>query len=83
MEIVNIHEAKSQLSKLLRRVAEGEDIVIARSGVPIARLTRVEAPEKAPRRRIGFMAGEIEVPDDFDRMCEREITAMFEGSEES
>lgn len=65
MHIVNIHEAKTQLSRLLEEVESGEEVVIARAGQPIARLSRY----RAPRRKIsppGGMAGEIWMADDFD-----------------
>ena len=60
--IVNIHEAKTHLSRLLQEVAEGGEVVIARAGEPIARLVPVQRAE----REFGAAAGLIEVPDDFD-----------------
>ena len=75
MTRVNIHEAKTQLSRLLERVARGEEIVIARAGKPVARLV----PWTAPRPRVlGLFAGEIEIADDFDELPE-DIQAAFEG----
>lgn len=64
-ETVNIHEAKSQLSKLLERVQRGEEIVIARAGTPVARLARY-TPPKRKMARPGMMEGEIWIADDFD-----------------
>jgi len=61
---VNIHEAKTHFSKLLQRVEEGEEIVIARAGKPVAKLCRYEEPRKP--RRGGFMKGEIWLADDWD-----------------
>jgi prevent-host-death family protein len=75
---VNIHEAKTRLSQLLARVEEGEEFVIARSGKPIARVTRIEH-ETQPKRRLGFMKGAFTVPDDFDTMMQDEIEALFLG----
>jgi prevent-host-death family protein len=75
MVIVNIHEAKTQLSKLVDRAAKGESFVIAKAGKPLVKVVALDAP-KAPRR-LGFMAGEIDVPEDFDRMGEDEIAALF------
>lgn len=75
MVTVNIHEAKTQLSRLVDRAAKGEPFVIAKAGKPLVRVTPVEAPAKV--RRLGFLAGEIEVPADFDRMGEVEIEALF------
>lgn len=60
---VGIHEAKTQLSKLLRRVAAGEEVVIARGGTPVARLVPVEA---ARARSVGHDRGLFDLPDDFD-----------------
>lgn len=75
MVTVNIHEAKTQLSRLVDEAAKGETVVIAKSGKPMVRVSAVDAP-KAPRR-LGFLAGEISVPDDFDRMGAAEIAALF------
>ena len=75
MVTVNIHEAKTQLSKLVDREANGEPFVIARAGRPLVKVTALEAPS-APRR-LGFLAGEISVPDDFNRLGADEIEALF------
>lgn len=75
MRTVNIHEAKTQLSKLVDRAAKGEPFVIAKAGKPLVKVVALDAP--AVPRRLGFMAGEIEVPDDFNRMGEDEIAALF------
>ena len=78
MLVVNIHEAKTQISKLVDRAANGEPFVIAKAGKPLVKVVALDAP--AAPRRLGFLAGEIAVPDDFDRMGEAEIAAQF-GSE--
>ncbi|MDQ1347113.1 MAG: hypothetical protein QG573_482 [Acidobacteriota bacterium] len=75
MVTVNIHEAKTQLSKLVEQVVQGETLVIARAGKPLVKVTALSAPP-APRR-LGFLAGEIAVPDDFDRMGGVEIASLF------
>lgn len=75
MNTVNIHEAKTHLSRLLDRAANGESFVIAKAGKPLVKVTPIDAP--AEPRRLGFLEGEIEVPHDFDRMGEREIAALF------
>ena len=75
MVTVNIHEAKTQLSKLVDQAAKGESFVIAKAGKPLVKVTALEAPT-APKR-LGFLQGEIAVPDDFDRMGEAEIEALF------
>ena len=75
MVTVNIHEAKTQLSKLVDRAAKGEAFVIAKAGKPLVKVAALAAP-RAPRR-LGFLTGEIAVPKDFDRMGEAEIAALF------
>lgn len=80
-ETVNIHEAKTHLSRLLDKASRGEPVVIARAGKPIARLTRVDAPAPAAAGRIGFLKGQVNVPDDFDRMGEEAISDAFEGDD--
>ena len=72
---VNIHRAKTQLSKLVERAAKGETFIIAKAGKPLVKVAAIDAPS-APRR-LGFLAGEIEVPKDFDRMGAAEIAALF------
>ena len=79
MKTVNIHEAKTQLSKLLEEVAKGESFIIAKAGKPVARVTAVNAPVGSQVRRLGFLAGQISVPDDFDEMGRNEIERMFDG----
>ncbi len=75
MLTVNIHEAKTQLSKLVDRAAKGESVVIAKAGRPLVKVTALAAPPQP--QRLGFLAGEIAVPEDFDRMGEAEIAALF------
>jgi prevent-host-death family protein len=79
MKTVNIHEAKTQLSKLIEEASRGESFVIAKAGKPIVRVTALSAPVGAETRRLGFMAGQISVPDDFDRMGSGEIERLFGG----
>lgn len=79
MTTVNIHEAKTHLSRLLERVAAGETVIIARAGEPIAKVSPLEAT--TPPRRLGFLAGEFRIPRDFDRMGEEEINALFSYTE--
>jgi prevent-host-death family protein len=74
---VNIHEAKTHLSRLLLRVAGGEEITIARAGVPVARLVAVEPP-RTPRP-MGMFRGQFKVPEDFDAPLPDEVLALFEG----
>jgi len=78
MEQINIHAAKTQLSALVERAAAGEPFIIAKAGRPLVTVSPYKSVEPLPR--IGFMKGQISIPDDFDRMGEQEIAAMFEGS---
>lgn len=81
METVNIHDAKTNLSRLIAKAVAGEPFIIAKAGKP---LVKVEAlvPQPPPhKRRIGFMAGEGSVPDDFDTMMQGEIEEMFYGGD--
>ncbi|HXC13005.1 MAG TPA: type II toxin-antitoxin system prevent-host-death family antitoxin [Stellaceae bacterium] len=77
MRIVNIHAAKTQLSRLVDAAASGEEIIIARSGKPIARLGPLAAPR--PRRRLGILAGKLVLPEDFDAPLPAEVLDAFEG----
>lgn len=78
MRTVNIHEAKTQLSRLVNEAADGESFVIAKAGKPLVRVSSLDAPI-APKR-LGFLSGEIAVPDDFDRMGATEIETLFGGA---
>ena len=77
MQTVNIHAAKTHLSRLIEAVAAGEEVVITKAGKPLARLAPIEAA--APRRRLGSLAGQFLVPDDFDDPLPSEILNAFEG----
>ncbi|AFZ36332.1 prevent-host-death family protein [Stanieria cyanosphaera PCC 7437] len=79
MEIVNIHQAKTQLSKLLTRVALGEEFVIANRGVPVAKLSPYQKTITTPRTP-GRLAGQIEIAENFDEVDEH-ILRLFEGEE--
>ena len=68
MRTINIHQAKTHLSWLIQRAISGEPFIIAKAGKPMVRVTAVGAPEENATRRTGFLAGEIAVPEDFDRM---------------
>jgi prevent-host-death family protein len=68
MLIVNIHQAKTHFSRLLDRAAKGEPFIIAKAGKPLVKVVPFDTPEPGLVRRLGFMAGEIAVPDDFDRV---------------
>ncbi len=79
MRTFNMHEAKTHLSRLVEAAANGEPFIIARAGKPVVKVVAVEAPGPGATRRVGFMAGKISVPKDFDRMGSEEIEALFEG----
>jgi prevent-host-death family protein len=76
---VNIHQAKTHLSRLLQRVAGGEEVTIARAGVPVARLVAVE-PDKG-KRPLGFARDQLWIADDFDAPLPHELLAAFYGGE--
>lgn len=79
MQIVNIHEAKTNLSKLIALAGQGEPFVIAKAGKPLVTVTAIRPAESEPRSRLGFMKGTLRVPDDFDRMGGDGVAALFEA----
>lgn len=79
MHTVNIHEAETHLSRLVEQAAKGEPFVIAKAGKPLVKVMAWDAPAAGQSRRLGFLAGEITVPDDFDRMGREAIEHMFGG----
>ncbi|MCB8876341.1 type II toxin-antitoxin system Phd/YefM family antitoxin [Acidisoma silvae] len=80
MRTVNIHDAKTHLSRLIEETLEhGEGFVIAKAGRPVVRVIPVTAPETPQIRRLGFLAGHIEVPDDFDAIGQSDIADLFAG----
>ena len=82
MRQVNIHEAKTHLSRLADEAGAGETIILAKAGKPVAKLVPLEDRDaKKPRRKLGSLDGKYNIPDDFDTMFQDEIIAMFEGRE--
>ncbi len=81
MQTFNIHQAKTQLSRLVELAAKGESFVIAKAGKPMVKVVALDAPEPSQRKRIGFLAGQITVPDadTFNALGSEEIAAMFSG----
>lgn len=79
MQTVNIHEAKTQLSRLIALAGQGEPFIIAKAGKPLVKVAAINAPNGQQRRRLGFMTGTMAVPDDFDRMGGDNIAALFAG----
>lgn len=81
MNIVNIHEAKTHLSRLVENAAKGEPFIIAKAGRPMVKVMPLEAEERKTSSRLGFMRGEFTVPDDFNTMGADEIERMFHAEE--
>ena len=77
MKKVNIYEAKTRLSQLVEEAAAGRDVVIARAGRPVARLTRLVGSTR--KRRLGLLNGRFRIPDDFNRPLPDEVLRAFEG----
>ena len=72
-----MHEAKTQLSRLVDKAAKGEPFVIAKAGKPLVKVAALDVADAPVRKRLGFLAGRINVPDDFDRMGEAHIAGLF------
>lgn len=79
MLTVNIHDAKTQLSRLVEQAANGEAFIIAKAGKPMVKVIPLEPAEAGTASRVGFMAGEFSVPEDFDQMGSGEIEDIFTG----
>lgn len=82
MKTVDLRGTGTHLSRLIERAAKGEPFVIAKAGKPLVKVVPIDAPAEGAVRRLGFMAGQLEVPDDFDRMGSAEIEALFGGRRE-
>ena len=78
MKSVNMHEAKTHLSRLVEEAANGKPFIIARNGHAMVKVVAVTEPIAPKPMRLGFMEGEFDVPDNFDRMYEDEIAALFD-----
>ncbi|MEA3106090.1 MAG: hypothetical protein QOI88_695 [Gammaproteobacteria bacterium] len=78
MTVVNIYDAKTQLSKLIEEAAAGNDVVIARGGKPVARLTRLASSKR--KLKFGVLKGKIKVSADFDAPLSSEVLKQFQGS---
>jgi prevent-host-death family protein len=81
METINIHEAKTHLSRLVEQAAKGKPFIIAKAGKPMVKVVPLDDPESVAERRFGGLEGKIDVPDDFDTMFDEEIEKMFHGEE--
>jgi prevent-host-death family protein len=78
---VNMHEAKTHLSRLVDRTAKGEPFIIAKAGKPLVKVVSIDDPPPVMPKRFDFLAGQIKVPDDFDTMFAEEIEKEFYGEE--
>jgi len=76
MMIVNIHKAKTQLSRLVDEAAEGKPFIIAKAGKPMVKVTALDAPSGKQVRRLGFLRGQFSVPDDFNSMGSEKIERL-------
>ena len=79
MQTVNIHAAKTHFSRLLDAVADGEEILIARAGRPVARLVPLQGTAATTRRQLGRLVGRFTVPEDFDAPLPEDVLNGFEG----
>ncbi len=80
MQKINIHEAKTKLSRLVEDVVEkGDSFIISKAGKPMVKVVRIDSPVAHKNERLGFLKNQIAIPDDFDRMGEDKITQLFTG----
>ncbi|QEA37686.1 type II toxin-antitoxin system prevent-host-death family antitoxin [Pistricoccus aurantiacus] len=77
MKTINIHEASARLSQLVEKAAKGEPFIITKAGKSVARVTAIDSPEPSKQKRLGFLKGQFQIPEDFDRMGEREISKLL------
>jgi antitoxin (DNA-binding transcriptional repressor) of toxin-antitoxin stability system len=82
METVNIHEAKTRLSELIAGAVKGKSFIIAKAGKPLVKVERLDEAVPGSKRKLGWMAGEMTVPEDFDEMGREEIERMFYGEDD-
>ncbi len=82
MNIVNIHEAKTHLSRLVGEAAEGKPFIIAKAGKPMVKVTAIQPPPEKTIQRIGFLEGQFTVPDDIKTMFKDDIEDMFYGGKD-
>ena len=79
MQTINIHQAKTHLSRLIEEAATGESFIIAKAGKPLVKVSALDTPDKEHMQRCGFLAGQFSIPDDFDHMGQADIDALFHG----
>ncbi|MBN2062433.1 MAG: type II toxin-antitoxin system Phd/YefM family antitoxin [Deltaproteobacteria bacterium] len=78
MQTINIHEAKTHLSRLVEEAAQGKSFIIAKAGKPLVKVLPLSGEDLKVSEKLGFMAGEISIPDDFNSMGSPEIMLLFE-----
>ena len=81
MQTINIHQAKTHLSRLVEEASKGKTFIIAKAGKPMVKVSPLTDGDIQPIQRLGFMTGEISVPDDFDSMGTLYVAGLFEGNE--
>ena len=79
MNTINIHQAKTQLSRLVDEAANGKPFIIAKAGKALVKVTALDSPTGKQIRRLGFLSGQFSIPDDFDEMGSSEIERIFGG----
>jgi len=79
MQTINIHEAKTHLSRLVNEAAKGNVFIIAKAGKPMVKVLPLSEGELKGAEKLGFMSGEISVPDEFDSLAAEETIRLFEG----
>jgi len=77
MQTLDIREVPTQLSKLIEQAVQGDAFIIAKAGKPLVKVTRLDVPSAGRVKRLGFMAGQISVPDDFNRMGSKTVERIF------
>lgn len=80
MLTINIHEAKTNLSRLVEEAAKGNVFIIAKAGKPMVKVVPLAESDAIDQKKLGFMAGEMSIPDDFDTLSAADIQALFEGA---
>jgi antitoxin (DNA-binding transcriptional repressor) of toxin-antitoxin stability system len=81
MLTVNIHEAKTHLSRLIEAACKGEPFIIAKAGKPMVKVEAIQPPVKTGKRQLGFLDGQFKVPDDFKEAFRKDIEEMFYGED--
>lgn len=79
MQTINIHEAKTHLSRLIAQAQQGHPFVIAKSGKPMVMVSAIPGTQDKAKKRLGFLRDTMQIPDDFDRMGESEVASLFAG----